>query len=117
MLQRILCTSVVTVAMSASVALGVDTEAAKDNFAMFCAMCHGESGHGDGPVAAALKTKPRDLADCKRMGKITDEVLFNVIKEGGQSQGLSSEMAAWANGFEDGEIRDLVAYIRTLCVK
>jgi hypothetical protein len=26
-----------------------------------CASCHGESGHGDGPVAASLQDKPSDL--------------------------------------------------------
>src|SRR4051812_33522537 len=33
----------------------------QDSFRYYCAACHGRSGHGDGPVAAALKTKPADL--------------------------------------------------------
>src|SRR5512143_1899960 len=31
------------------------------SFDLYCASCHGRSGHGDGPTAAALKTKPADL--------------------------------------------------------
>ena len=27
----------------------------------YCAVCHGESGKGDGPMARALKTQPADL--------------------------------------------------------
>ena len=35
--------------------------AGSDSFALYCAPCHGRTGHGDGPVAAALRTKPTDL--------------------------------------------------------
>jgi mono/diheme cytochrome c family protein len=28
----------------------------------FCASCHGEQGHGDGPVTATLSKRPQDLA-------------------------------------------------------
>jgi mono/diheme cytochrome c family protein len=30
-------------------------------FASTCAVCHGESGHGDGPGAAGLEKQPADL--------------------------------------------------------
>ena len=32
-----------------------------DSFGFYCAPCHGPTGKGDGPVAAALKTAPSDL--------------------------------------------------------
>jgi mono/diheme cytochrome c family protein len=32
-----------------------------DSFALYCASCHGSGGRGDGPVAAALVTRPSDL--------------------------------------------------------
>ena len=31
------------------------------SFDLYCASCHGRTGHGDGPTASALKTKPADL--------------------------------------------------------
>ncbi len=117
---RAICAAAVIftiLAIASSGAFAADLEAAKDNFGMFCTKCHGKSGHGDGPSAATLKTKPRDLTDCDRMAKITDDVMFKVIKNGGQSEGLSGDMAAWADGFEDEEIHDLVAFIRTFCSK
>ena len=33
----------------------------RDVFEFYCATCHGRAGTGDGPVAAALKTRPADL--------------------------------------------------------
>jgi len=32
-----------------------------ETFEHYCASCHGVDGRGDGPVAASLKRKPRDL--------------------------------------------------------
>jgi mono/diheme cytochrome c family protein len=37
-----------------------------DLFRAYCAPCHGEDGKGQGPAAAALKTKPPDLTTIKR---------------------------------------------------
>lgn len=94
-----------------------DLQAAKENFATFCVLCHGKEGKGDGPSAATLATKPKDITDCARMNAIKDETVFTAIKEGGQAAGLSNDMPAWKEGMEDDEIRDLVAYIRGLCKK
>ena len=94
-----------------------DMAAAKQNYDTFCVKCHGPGGKGDGPAAATLSTSPRNFTDCAAMGKISDDTLFNVIKNGGASAGLSKDMQAWSSGFEDGEIHDLVAYVRTFCVK
>ena len=94
-----------------------DEAAAKSNFTTFCAKCHGDSGKGNGTGAATLATKPRDFTDCARMAKESDDMLFKVIKEGGKPNGFSGDMQAWNNAFEDPEIKDLVAYIRTFCKK
>ena len=51
------------------------------------------------------------------MSKESDDKVFRVIKEGGASSGLSSEMQPWGKAFDDEEIRGLVAYVRTLCRK
>lgn len=98
-------------------ARAADLAAAKQNYDTFCVKCHGATGKGDGPGAATLSTKPRDYTDCARMAQESDDKLFNVIKNGGKANGLSPDMQAWSTGFEDGEIRDLVAYVRTFCKK
>ncbi len=94
-----------------------DMAAAKTNYTTFCAKCHGDTGKGNGSGAATLATKPRDFTDCARMAKESDDTLFKVIKDGGKPNGFSGDMQAWNNAFEDPEIKDLVAYIRTFCKK
>jgi mono/diheme cytochrome c family protein len=96
-------------------ALAADIGGPRDNFDTQCAKCHGESGRGDGPAGAALPTKPRNFSDCSRMAKESDQRLFNTIKGGGESVGLSKEMPPWGEAFEDQEIKGLVAYIRQFC--
>jgi mono/diheme cytochrome c family protein len=114
--KAILCSAVVGAAV---VILAPATRAddAKANYATFCAKCHGDGGKGNGSGAATLTTKPRDFTDCARMAKESDDMLFKVIKNGGQANGFSSDMQAWNTAFEDPEIKDLVAYIRTFCKK
>lgn len=94
-----------------------DAAAAKASYTTFCVKCHGENGKGDGSAAATLKTKPRDFTDCAKMSAISDDTLFKVVKEGGAAAGLSADMPAWKDGFEDPDIKDLVAYVRTFCKK
>jgi mono/diheme cytochrome c family protein len=98
-------------------ARAADMAAAKQNYDTFCVKCHGPGGKGDGPGAATLSTSPRNFTDCAAMGKISDDTMFNDIKNGGAAAGLSKDMQAWSSGFEDGEMHDLVAYVRTFCKK
>ncbi|MGH7813410.1 MAG: c-type cytochrome [Candidatus Binataceae bacterium] len=100
-----------------SPANAADLAAAKQSYTIFCAKCHGADGKGDGPGGATLSTHPRDFANCAEMSKISDATLFKAIKDGGASVGLSSDMQAQGGGFDDGEIHDLVKFVRTFCKK
>jgi mono/diheme cytochrome c family protein len=51
------------------------------------------------------------------MGKLKDQQIFDTIKKGGQAMGKSPLMPAWGGQLSDEQIRDLVAYIRTLSRK
>jgi cytochrome c oxidase cbb3-type subunit 3 len=113
----VLALAAATIALSASLSRAQDLAAAKDTYKTLCVKCHGPSGKGDGPAGATLATKPGDLSDCVRMAKVSDDVLFKIIKEGGPSANLSKEMAPFKDGLEDNEIKDMVAYVRTLCQK
>jgi cytochrome c oxidase cbb3-type subunit 3 len=74
-------------------------------------------GKGDGPSSQGLEPKPADFTDCKTMAKDSDEVLFNIIKGGGQSAGRSTVMPAWGDSLSEAQIRGLVQFIRGLCKK
>ena len=58
------------------------TTKAKSNYEEQCLMCHGETGKGDGPMAAMLKEKPSDLTDTKKMGEMTDGEIFWILTKG-----------------------------------
>jgi cytochrome c oxidase cbb3-type subunit 3 len=92
-----------------------DDDSASGNYLVYCSKCHGPSGHGDGPNASTLKTSPRDFADCATMTKISDDTMFKAIKEGGAAVNLPGDMPPWGQAFDDGEIKGLVAYVRTFC--
>jgi hypothetical protein len=60
-------------------------------------MCHGESGKGDGPAAAALNPKPRDYTDAAWQKATTDEQIKDVIVRGGAAVGKSPTMPGQAD--------------------
>jgi cytochrome c oxidase cbb3-type subunit 3 len=108
---------VLLMAASAVSVAAADLAATRKEFVRFCSKCHGTEGKGDGPQADALTTKPRDFTDCARMKTISDETVFNAIKNGGEAVQLSKDMPAWKDGMDDDEIHDLAAYVRSLCSK
>lgn len=82
-----------------------------------CVECHGESGRGDGPAAAFLSPRPRDFTTGKYKIRSTesgsvpsDDDLLRSVR-----QGLyGTAMPGWERILPDDEIRDVVAYIKTM---
>jgi len=83
-------------------------------YAMLCASCHGARGNADGPVAQTLDPKPARHSDGTYMNALSDAHLFSVIQKGGPAVGKSPLMAAWGGALTDAQIRDVIAFIRTL---
>jgi mono/diheme cytochrome c family protein len=81
--------------------------------ATHCAVCHGETGVGDGPSAASFATKPSNLTD-PLVGGMPDEYLRNVILHGGPAEGLSPGMPPFRGHVSDVQADELIAYIRSL---
>lgn len=71
-----------------------DTTAAKEVFDSRCGACHGTSGKGDGPGAAALNPKPRNYTDKSWQASVTDEQIKKTILYGGAAVGKSPIMPA-----------------------
>ena len=103
--------------LRAGAAEAADVARGKATYGELCAKCHGSAGKGDGKEAATLTTKPKDLTDCQRMSGFTDDQLFKVVKGGGPAGGLSKDMPSYADALEDDEMRDTLAFIRSLCTK
>ncbi len=89
-----------------------DAAKGKVSFENTCVACHGPQGKGDGPAAAALDPKPKNLSDAQLLSTQTDDFIFKVISEGGASVGLSPMMAPWGGVLSEQDIWNVVAYIR-----
>ena len=89
--------------------LGADAAfAGAEVFDGYCASCHGESGHGDGPAGASLQPAPKNLAELQT--QVGDDYLFWRISTGKQG----TAMVAWQGILTDEQIWQVAAFIRTL---
>ena len=89
-------------------------EQAQAMFKTVCATCHGESGRGDGPGAAALSPKPRNYTDKAWQASVTDEEIRQIIVQGGAAVGKSPSMPAHPQLQDKPEVADaLVQLIRS----
>lgn len=108
---------VITSAVTLTHAVAGDAAKGKEIYDQLCWRCHGRLGKSDGPVSSAMEPRPRDLTAQVYMGKISDDELLAVIKEGGAAVGKSPAMMAFKEALSDDDIRDVIAFIRTLCCR
>lgn len=83
----------------------------KSTFSAFCASCHGNGGHGDGPAAAGMNPKPANFHDPARK-KRTEDGQVKVVTEGGGANGLSPMMPPFGEILSSDKIREVVKFIR-----
>jgi mono/diheme cytochrome c family protein len=88
----------------------------KKLYTTYCSSCHGEQGKGDGAAAASLPVKPADHTNGAAMNKLSDKFLVDVISKGGSAVGKSSFMPSWGGALNESQIKDIVAYIRTIAI-
>jgi cytochrome c6 len=102
-----ICTGValaaIVAASMATTALAQGTGA--DNYKAKCAMCHGADGMATGPMGKSLSIPP---FNSPALVKATDADLIAATKNG------KGKMPAYAGKLTDPQIKDVVAYIRTL---
>jgi len=94
-----------------------DAKAGKAKYDTLCVGCHGATGKGDGAAAATLNPKPADYTNCKEMGKLSDDYLHKIIKEGGQAMKKSPMMPPWGASLNEQDLANMVAYIKSFCKK
>jgi mono/diheme cytochrome c family protein len=86
-----------------------DSTRGKAVYERHCQTCHGVGGWGDGPDAKALKVAPASFHRFKSFLK-SDEELLRTIEFGV----VFSPMHSWRGQLTDGEMQDVVAYVRLL---
>lgn len=80
---------------------------AKELYRRDCLVCHGANGDGKTGIATDRELALPDWTDPKSLGGRPDQWLFQVIRNGrGKMPGESAGRA------DDGEVRDLIRYIR-----
>lgn len=87
-------------------------------YVTMCAACHGPYGRGDGRYADTLWTRnqirPRDLTDSLYFAGKSDRDLFALVSLGGGFMHMSAYMPIWGVSLSPPQIKDLVAYIRSI---
>ena len=87
-------------------------------FVVYCAMCHGPQGHGDGPLADTLfarnRIRPRDLTDSIYFEAKSDSEVFALVSLGGAHFHKSPFMPIWSATLRPAQIKSLVSYVRSI---
>jgi high-affinity iron transporter len=79
-------------------------------YQMQCAVCHGTTGHGDGPAGLQLSPRPIDFTDASRADQRSALSLYEVI-----SQGVAgTPMASYAQALSSDDRWSLAYYVGTL---
>ena len=86
----------------------------KKLYLTYCSSCHGDNGKGDGPAARSLPVKPANHTDGAVMNQLTDKFLLEIISKGGSAVGKSPMMPGWGGQFKENQLRDVVAYVRSM---
>ena len=87
-----------------------DAAAGKTVYVQQCVVCHGLKGKGNGPQGKNLNPKPTDFTTAVP----NDEEWFKATKLGSKAIGKSNGMEAYATKLTDQQIRDVLAYVKTL---
>jgi len=79
-------------------------------FNVHCQVCHGEQGHGDGPLASYFDRTPQNLTGPQITAEFDGSVYLTIVQGFGQ-------MLSLAENLTPRERWDVVNYVRTLPVR
>jgi len=87
-----------------------------DIYKTYCARCHGENADGRSKIAPYYRSisapKPANFT-IPLIKNRSDEYLNSVIKDGGTVHSLSQYMPPFGEELDEGQISDLVYFIKT----
>ena len=86
-----------------------DDAVGKKVYAERCSPCHGDTGDGNGPAAAAIKPPPRNFRDPAFWQGRTAAQLKATVRDGRPG----TMMSPFAGTLSDAEIDAVVAYVTT----
>lgn len=98
-------TAVLGIALLATGTMSFAQSGGEATYKAKCQMCHGATGAGDTPAGKSMKVK--SFKD-PEVAKVTDAAMINITKNG------QGKMPAYKDKLSDPQIKEVVAYIRTL---
>jgi mono/diheme cytochrome c family protein len=90
---------------------GGDAQRGNQLFQRYCRGCHGPDGRGEGMT---FMPHIGNLTKTDYIEFLPDSFLYTVITEGGAAAGKSGFMPSWKSTLSDQDIKDVIAFIRTL---
>lgn len=103
--MAVVMTGVVVVAIATWSVRARADNAGEATYKAKCAMCHGADGKGETAIGKVNKIRDLGSADVQKQ---TDEELTGIIGNG------KAKMPGYSKSLKPEQIKDLVAYIRTL---
>ena len=82
---------------------------AKELYTIDCALCHNDNGNGKTDVASSMGLKLADMTDANSMSALSDQDIFNIIRNGKDK--MPAEDAGRA---KDNEVWNIVIYLRNM---
>ncbi len=82
-------------------------------YAQNCAICHGDSGAGDGPAGVGLEPAPANLRDVARLDQLSLFDLYNTLGLGIEG----TEMPSFADQLDERQRWDVAAYVASFTAK
>lgn len=79
-------------------------------FMHYCALCHGVKADGNGRAARIHNPRPANLV----MSDKNNQYMELIIRRGGAMLGRSEFMPPWGDELTDEQIKDVVAYLRSI---
>lgn len=96
-------------ALPARVLAGADAQAGQAAYNKGCKTCHGPQGQGNPAIAKVLNVTIPDLASKEVQGKSDAELSKSVLEGKGKMKPVKT--------ISGGEIKDAIAFVRTLAKK
>ena len=79
-------------------------------YANYCVTCHGINADGNGRAARLHNPRPANL----RATDKNDDYLAMIVRKGGEAIGRSPKMPPWGEELTDEQVRDIVAFVRSV---
>lgn len=76
-------------------------------YAQHCAVCHGDTGAGDGPAGVGLTPPPANLRDATRLDRLSLYAIYSTLGQGIEG----TDMPAFADQLDERQRWDLATYI------